>query len=1327
MSFWRIHPLQVISLTAMLALLLALGWWSGELRARSLDAEMRKDLLRQAAEIANTVNPAMARQLTFTEADKDSPVFEQLRKHLIAAGRLRQQRGIYSMALREGRLFFGPENYAENDPMASPPGTVYRYPPAEFIRIFSTKRSAAVGPVTDEYGTFVSAGAPVLDPYSKEVLMAVGVDILATDWQARLDAARRWPLLASLSLVLLVVGIAAAIRWRNRRMKPGTLKLKAWIVAPTALAMLGGLMLHVVYDYQEFEKRSQRNMRRVMEQARGQLKRTIASEVQILKAQIDHIADNPEMLKSWQDQDLSALTDLALPIHEKLKREYRISHFYFMAPDRTIFLRVHRPDLRGDTIDRATLITAARTGEDAWGIELGPLGSFTLRYVRPWKQRGMTAGYLELGMEIEHLAMNLARDMDLDLLTILHKKYTTREKFEAGSQAFGFAGRWDAYSDFVITHQTTQDFPEEVAHWLAHEHNPDTEIGIFKARLGQRQYACGSIHLPDETGRGVADLVVLQDVTGEADAARSNMLESLGLAASLLGGLLALLWSVTGNAERHLGAAFESLRAGEKRLSQSNQVLTGVLEHTHMMAVLLDPQFNFIWVNRAYADSCRHEPSFFPGKNHFQLYPHEENQAIFQRVVDTGEPFFVTARPFEFPDQPERGVTYWDWSLIPIKEPGRIVAALVFTLVEVTERKRAEAALTHSHNLMRYIIEHSRSAVAVHDRDLNYIYVSQRYLDDYKVRERDIIGKHHYEVFPDLPQKWRDVHQRALAGEVCSAEDDPYVREDGSVEWTRWECRPWHEVDGTIGGIIVSTEVITDRKRAEQEIRDSEERNRRLIEASTDAIIVRFKGTITYANPAALKLFRATRMEELIGRHYLDLVHPDDRAGSAARVKKSIDENWVAPPREHRILALDGQVVDVESTGVPVQHQNETLIFGVFRDITDRKRSDQEREKLEGQLRLAQKMEAIGTLAGGIAHDFNNILSVIIGNSDLLALTDEIPPSAREGINQISAASQRAKQLVKQILTFSRQSEQQKLLINLKPVIKETIGFLRASLPATIQLEHYAKPDVGAIMADPTQMQQVLLNLCTNAAHAMEERGGILRIELDNAAISEENARLSPGLEAGSYVRLAVSDTGHGMERRILERIFDPYFTTKGPGKGTGLGLSVVHGIVKSHGGMLKVYSEAGRGTIFHVFFPKVDGVEKAETKTVPRLPRGTEKILFVDDEAPLAALGKKTLEFLGYRVEVRTSPIEALELFRANPERFDAVITDMTMPQLTGLGLAREVLAIKPGIPVILCTGFSEQANEARMRAAGIRALLFKPVVIEDLVIELRKVLDAK
>ena len=392
-------------------------------------------------------------------------------------------------------------------------------------------------------------------------------------------------------------------------------------------------------------------------------------------------------------------------------------------------------------------------------------------------------------------------------------------------------------------------------------------------------------------------------------------------------------------------------------------------------------------------------------------------------------------------------------------------------------------------------------------------------------------------------------------------------------------------------------------------------------------------------------------------------------------------------------------------------------------DITQLKRAEEEKRELERQLQQAQKMEAIGALAGGIAHDFNNILGGIIGFAELAKYYVEKGSKAEKKIDQLLSATDRAKNLAKQILTFSHQDKIEKKPLLLKIVVKEIIKFLRASLPTTIEIRYNMSPDAGSIIGDPNQIHQVLLNLCTNAAYAMQE-GGVLEINLENAEIDAEAASQYLEIEPGNYVKLSVSDTGHGMEKEVMERIFDPYFTTKEKGVGTGLGLSVVHGIVKSHGGIIKVHSELMKGTTFQLLFPLIDLEAAEESKSFESFPTGNECILSVDDDFIVLDANKEMLEVLGYNVIAKTSSTEALETFRAHPDKFDLVITDQTMPDMTGERLAKEIMRIRTDIPIIICTGFSESINEKKAKAVGIRALLMKPVVMRELAETVRDVL---
>lgn len=374
------------------------------------------------------------------------------------------------------------------------------------------------------------------------------------------------------------------------------------------------------------------------------------------------------------------------------------------------------------------------------------------------------------------------------------------------------------------------------------------------------------------------------------------------------------------------------------------------------------------------------------------------------------------------------------------------------------------------------------------------------------------------------------------------------------------------------------------------------------------------------------------------------------------------------------------------------------------------KREAAERQKVEAQLLQAQKMEAVGQLAGGIAHDFNNILGAIIGNTEVARLTSQVSPAVADCLDSIMKASRRARDLVKQILAFSRRQEQQRLPMQLQTVVREALKLLRSTVPATIEF----KPNLlhtPAVLADASQIHQVVVNLCTNAVHALRDQPGVIKVELAELEADPDFAKTHADLRPGRYVRLTVADNGCGMDRSTLEHIFEPFFTTKAPGEGTGLGLSVVHGIVKSHEGGVTVYSEPGKGTTFNLYFPVFDAEPadfSTEAEPVPR--GGGQHILFVDDEEPLATLGKVLLERLGYRVTSLTSVKEALAVVRDQPQQFDLVVTDLTMPDMNGVELARQLLTAQPHLPIILTTGFGATLTPESAREMGFRELLFKP-----------------
>jgi PAS domain S-box-containing protein len=461
--------------------------------------------------------------------------------------------------------------------------------------------------------------------------------------------------------------------------------------------------------------------------------------------------------------------------------------------------------------------------------------------------------------------------------------------------------------------------------------------------------------------------------------------------------------------------------------------------------------------------------------------------------------------------------------------------------------------------------------------------------------------------------------------------------------------------------------------------------------------------------------------EQLMATDLPSLTHPDDVEVSVEARRQLRAGTIDRYTQQKRYRRGDGQFMWASVT-VSVNRDaagQRTHFVTMIEDIT-------ERRNLEEQFRQAQKMEAIGQLAGGMAHDFNNILGCIMGYTELVAAHMSASDPMQENLDEVIKASQRAKELILQILTFSRQQVVERRPMSLLPVVKEALKFVRALLPSTIDIDEHLDADVPAVLADSTQIHQIIMNLATNAAHAMKDHGGRLKIELSAVSVDASTARTLPNLRAGRYVRLLVSDSGCGMNAAIQQHIFEPFFTTKAPGEGTGLGLSVVHGIMTNHGGAITVSSAPDTGTTFTLYFPSGGTAAPAIVSRPSTSVRGHgEHILFVDDEPALASLGKKVLEQGGYRVTACTSPLDALAAFRSDPDGYDLVITDLTMPNLTGTALAVELLTLRADVPIILTTGFARLMSQEQAFALGIRALLMKPVGVATLIDGVHRALE--
>ncbi|MCE5334557.1 MAG: PAS domain S-box protein [Desulfobacteraceae bacterium] len=652
----------------------------------------------------------------------------------------------------------------------------------------------------------------------------------------------------------------------------------------------------------------------------------------------------------------------------------------------------------------------------------------------------------------------------------------------------------------------------------------------------------------------------------------------------------------------------------------------------------------------------------------------------------------------------------------------------------ITEQKMSAEELRFLSQFNQEIISSARNGIVVYDTELNYL-VWNRFMEELTgVPAKDILGKNALEVFPHLREHGIDLLlAQARAGKSCRSRDVHFtVPHTGREVWMFSTFGPHTDPDGNNIGVIEIATDIQSRKQAEEEVERLSRQRQLILDAADEAIIgLNLEGSIIFANPASAQMF-GYAPHELLGQELHKLIFHARPDGFPCRdadcpMKVTIETGSPCRARDDILWRKNGEQFPAVYSSTPIIEAGKiTGAVVTFKDVTEQKCAEETRAKLEAQLRQAQKMEAIGTLAGGIAHDFNNILTPIMGYCQL-ALSETDPESSlHRQIAQVFQSSVRARDLVKQILAFSRKGEQQRRAVQVSFIVKEALNFMRSSLPSTLEIRHEIDQDalMCSVMADPTQIHQIIMNLCTNAAHAVGEQDGTLVVKLSLMAVATDAEY--PNIRPGMYLKLSVSDTGCGMDESVLQRIYEPYFTTKGASEGTGLGLSVVYGIVNTLRGTIAVRSKPGKGTTFTILLPQADESEFNIADTMPDPLSGTGRILLVDDEKSVVDVVKEVLEQMGYNVVARYSSLDALEAFQANPWRFDLVMSDQTMPQMTGIDLAKEMLKIRPNTPIVLCTGMIDTAYKERALEAGVKAFLVKPLILHELAETLKKALES-
>jgi|GEM_PF-2734017 len=1235
-------------LLAAFPALLILGWCGTEWRGSAIDQEMRQAALRQAQSMALAIPADLVRRLAFAEADQNDASFLRLRQAMVAYGEYVGLRCIYTMAIRGERIVFGPENLPPGDPLASPPGMVYQRPRPEDWDCLRAGQHRVFGPFSDEYGRFINGLAPVLDPRSGAVLAAVGVDIPAAQWQARVATARLQAILVTLAAIVLLAAGVLALRHRER--------LEAerlgwpWRHAETLLTAVMGLMLTVVLCLVVFdaERRWRRDDFRALARAKAEVARDSLAAV---GERLDSVANFFEGSDDVTPQDFASFVD-------PLVRLTPIETWEWLP-------LVRAENEASFETDRG----AGPTPPDARHPDADRPPSFPVTYIAPLpgneaelgRDRGADADLLAAlrraasgGLGTVAVTRAPAAGSPGQLRLIAFRPVTKGHVRPVGfvacelspqvflEQALAFLGPDGGQLEMLVQELHAGGAPSEIA---SHPSQPGLDRHALEA-LVRDPYTC-AVHP-----------VLFFDRTWAVIQRPSPAFQSshpiwLHRAAAFGGGLITLLVTLL----------VASLRGRQAFLEARVRERTRALQAEHELFVG-GPTVVVLWRNAA------NWPIEYVSANVFQVLGYEDRELTagavpFSSLVhpDDWETLAngmrehlagaAAALEQEFRLRHARGDYRWFHNFTVLRQD----AASVVThyhgyLQDVTERKQAEAGLQRRDAILAaaqfaggHFLRGQAWEATVGDvlarvgqsADVSRVYVFENHLGP--AGQRLTSQRYEWVAAGVVPQ----LDNPGLQDVPCDSEG--FARWAGCLERGEPVCG-----------------LVRDMPAAEREVLEPQ-------------------GILSVA---AMPIRTNGRWWGFIG--FDDCRHP----------------------RQWSQAELDALRVVADMLGAALQRRHQE----------------------EAQIR-SQKLESLGTLAGGIAHDFNNILQAISGNTELARLDLPAEHPVQDSLAEVTKACARARELVQRILTFSRPHEPARRLVALPSVVDEAIKLLRPTLPAMIELRTHFAPSLPPVLADATQVHQILVNLATNAAHAIGRTSGWIDFRLGEFVLTENSTDAAFRLRPGRYVRLAVADSGCGMDRATLERIFDPFFTTKPAGGGTGLGLSVVHGIMRRHEGRIGVDSQPGRGSTFYLDFPVADAgahtvaEHPAASPPPPAANRGV-RILYVDDEEPLVFLATRLLQRAGHAVTGFTDAPRALQEFRVRPGDFDVVITDLAMPKMSGFDLARAVLETRPDVPIIMTSGHVRPEDQAAAQRMGVREIVLKPSVVQQMIEILDKLVTA-
>jgi PAS domain S-box-containing protein len=1370
-SFRNRRSLFIILVLAIAGAGLFFAWWT----ARRTDGEMRTDLLQQTQMTTQAMDVNHVKALSGTETDLGKPEYRRLSEQARAVCSVKTGwRWIYLMGYRsDGTVFFYLDSESTSSKDHAFPGQVYDEAPESFRRVFETGRAIVEGPYTDHWGKWVSALVPITDPQTGVVLAVLGTDIDARDW--KWNMASRTALPVGLMLILLIVAVAvfSVHRRINTAPKPILQRLLPPIATILVLLMAGvGALL-----WQQHRQGIDREIASDISDVYGEMHMAIDQEYSILGALAQPVAANPSVQKALRERDADRLLADWQPVFETLRQERHLSHFYFLDANRICLMRIHNPKQHGELVNHSMILDAKRTGEVSSGIELGSRGNLALRTVQPVFEGGMLVGYVELGKEIGDVLQTLHLRSAIQLAVLIRKEFLDRQAWEDGMRLLGHQPDWDRLPRSVVIYSSQKRLPDtlvSLGDQTAGEHaqgktNRKTDDG--------KDWIVSSMPLRDSLGKEIGDLLIMRNISAENSVFTYLFILGGTVCAVLLTLMLCFLYVLLRRTDSGIRAQQEELRKSE---AQKNGILNGISTNI----ALLDKELKILWANRAAAKSVNKQPEDMVGHTCYSFWGNStepcENCPAF-KAIQTGKPEHKVVHT---PDG-----RIWDEEAEPLFDTSGNVTAVIEIAQDITEQQQAEATLRDSEKRFSSLVAQSPLSIQILDVSGKTVQVNRAFEDLWgisfgQMRDYNILKD---EQFRDIGLV--SYLEKAFSGNLSDFPPAEFTPRLGALVGHKRIVQafayPIKDESGAVKEVTLMHRDITKQRTAElhrdkqllfaralneiAEVVISKDNAKDILENANRIVGESMQVDRTLIYHVSFKENQITGLCEWLGQNHPDIAPTKDRypldmfLSPFTEIRNTLKylESHFNEVNEHFMKDGSGEILHsqlkiksliwypffFDEHGYHVFTLNQILeqrrwtqdeidfLESVAKQISlalikiklleEKKFAEEERIRLESNLRESQKMEAVGQLAGGISHDFNNLLSVISGYSQILLMNPDLSGKARLQIEAIDQAGERAAGLTRQLLMFSRRQPVAPKIINLDMIVSGIEKMLRRLIKEDVTVTRNIEPVLWLIKADPGSIEQVIMNLFINASDAMPD-GGTLTVEIANVKIDETNLHYHHSdIKPGLYVMLSVSDTGCGMDKNVKEHIFEPFFTTKEIGKGTGLGLATVYSIIKQSNALIDVQSEPGKGTRFRIYFPKAldDGIANEGQHETENMPRGTETILLAEDEDSMRNMLQNFLQSIGYTVLPACNGKNALEIAKNHKEPIHVLLTDVVMPEMNGFDLAKHVKNSFPEMKLLFMSGHAKPTDTHKMMKIGDN-LIEKPVSIYALAVKLRKIL---